>query len=120
MKKALLYLLLFSYSAIVLKPVFPTIADTVAHIFWYSEHMATVHYEHGKYHVHYEYEQAAKNSQPDKDAALLKSAFASEHLILPDIQQPLPFTSVVKNAFSLFDSSIASVHLYGDYPPPKI
>ncbi len=67
MKKALLYLLLFAYTTFVCKPLLPFITDTIAHIFWYSEHVATVHYENGKYHVHLENIDAAKKSQSEKN-----------------------------------------------------
>ena len=79
MKKGLLYLLLFSYAVIIFKPVMPTIADTMAHIFWYSHHMATVHYENGKYHVHLEYADAAKKGYPEKNN-VLKEELSNSHL----------------------------------------
>ena len=118
MKKALLYLLLFSYTTIVFKPVFPTIADTLAHIFWYSEHMATVHYEHGKYHVHYEYQQAAKNGYPQKDSNTSKSESYSEHLIIAKSYSP-PVYAVIKTKFFTTSTSLARMHLNSDFPPPK-
>jgi hypothetical protein len=118
MKKALLYLLLFSYTTIVFKPLFPSIADTVAHIFWYSEHMATVHYEHGKYHVHYEYQQAAKNSYPEKDTNLPKSEYASEHLIAADAYN-FSFLPVIQIHFLLPSSFLPHTAVNTDFPPPK-
>lgn len=60
MKKVLLYLLLFVYSVNLVKPVFPYVKDSVAHIFWYAQHAATVHFENGKYHMHAE---AVKETQ---------------------------------------------------------
>ena len=45
---------------VVLKPVSPFIADTVEHILNYTKHMATVHYENGKYHLHTELETISK------------------------------------------------------------
>ena len=118
MRNALLYLLLFSYSTIVLKPVFPTIADTVAHIFWYSEHMATVHFENGKYHVHLEYQQAAKNTPAGKDAALLKAFPDSDHIInyfSYCFETPVLITGVSLHPSSLFLSAIPD----RNYPPPR-
>ena len=86
MKKALLYLLLFSYTVIICRPVLPSVADAMAHIFWYSAHMATVHYEHGKYHVHYEYRQAAKKESPATGNSIPQSSgAASEHLAITPV-----------------------------------
>jgi hypothetical protein len=118
MRKAILYLLLFSYTTIVFKPVFPTIADTVAHIFWYSEHMATVHYEHGKYHVHYQYQQAAKNGCPEKDSTISKSESYSEHLIIAK-SYTHPLYTLIKTKFLTASSGLAQMHLNNDFPPPK-
>ena len=118
MKKALLYLVLFSYTTIVLKPVFPTIADTVAHIFWYSAHMATVHVENGKYHVHYELQDAAKKTAPEKDANLSKSESNAEHLI---VENSYKFSSplIIKTFFHSPSSYLLHTHLNGDFPPPR-
>ncbi len=68
MKNACLYSILFIYGVSAFKPLFPSIADTVAHVFWYSRHVATVHAENGRYHVHLEYARAAKNTVPEKQA----------------------------------------------------
>jgi len=118
MKKILLYLLLFSYTIIVFKPLYPSIADAMAHIFWYSEHMATVHYEHGKYHVHYEYAQAAKNSYPQKDTSLPKSESFNEHLMAADAYG-FSLSPIIKNKFFTASSCIPSRCLNNDFPPPK-
>lgn len=45
-------LLLVCYAALLLRPVATVVQDAIAHIFWNSEHIATVHYENGDYHVH--------------------------------------------------------------------
>ena len=119
MKKALLYLLLFSYTTVVLKPVFPTIADTVAHIFWYSEHMATVHFENGRYHVHLEYQQAAKNTVPGKDAAMLKTSSTADH-INAVCSYVIHCYSGINAVFPTFCSSLSSASRTNVYPPPRI
>lgn len=54
MKRALLYLLIFSYTMIMFKLALPYLSDFISHTFWYAKHIATVHYENGKYHVHHE------------------------------------------------------------------
>ena len=120
MKKAILYLLLFSYASIILKPVMPSVSDFVAHVFWYSEHMATVHYEHGKYHVHYEYADAAKKDNAAKNNSGVKPEDSSkEHLISNKsclLSNPL---QVIKNSFAIFSSDLTVATLKNDYPPPR-
>jgi len=118
MRKALLYLFLFSYTTIVFKPLYPSIADIIAHVFWYSKHMATVHYEHGKYHVHYEYAQAAKNKYPEKDTHLSKLAYGSEHLVTTDAYD-ICLSPVIKNKFFITSSYLLVRHLNNDFPPPR-
>jgi hypothetical protein len=119
MPKALLYLLLFSYTTIICKPVLPALSDAIAHVFWYSEHMATVHYEHGKYHVHYEYQQAAKNEFPGKDTSLPKSTdTVSEHIAGSNAYQPFRQPAVI-DYFSLPLQGLFCTILDSDVPPPK-
>ena len=118
MKKALLYHLLFSYLTVVVKPVLPTISDTIAHIFWYSEHMATVHYEHGKYHVHMEYTEAAKKGYPEKNNVLREDESLSFHL---STVHTYDFTVYARVTNKFFLSSSMLPIVYGNrlYPPPK-
>ena len=86
LKTALLYLLLLSYTSATFKPAIPFVSDFMAHAFWYSHHMATVHYEHGKYHVHYEILSASKKEGGQKNADLPKANdHGNEHLVI----QPL-------------------------------
>ena len=119
MRKVLLYLLLFSYITIICKPVLPALSDAVAHIFWYSEHMATVHYEHGKYHVHYEYQQAVKNEYPGKDTSLPKSSdIVSEHLAGDSAYQADCLPAVI-DYFSRPLQGLFFNILDSDVPPPK-
>lgn len=54
MKRQVATLLLVCYAALLLRPLLPILEDTMAHMLWKNEHMATVHYENGEYHVHVE------------------------------------------------------------------
>ncbi|MEP6748516.1 MAG: hypothetical protein ABJB86_12365 [Bacteroidota bacterium] len=121
MKKALLYLLLFSYTTIICKPVLPLVSDCMAHVFWYSQHMATVHYEHGKYHAHYELQDAAKKNLPEKNNTLKENEQVNIHL--PYIQR-YDFTvcpsSSAKNKFVSFSSTLSDSYPGTNYPPPRV
>lgn len=54
MKKAGLYILLLSYVIVQLRPLTVLVEDVIAHTFFKMQHMATVHYENGHYHLHQE------------------------------------------------------------------
>jgi hypothetical protein len=66
-KKIAIYILLSFYVFAQLKPLIVVVEDVLAHTFWKVQHMATVHYENGHYHIHSELsdisEKEAKNTQ---------------------------------------------------------
>jgi len=118
MKKAALYILLFAYSTAMLKPVSPYIADSIAHIFYYAQHMATVHYENGKLHVHKEIVNNAKKDNSSKEnPSAKKDNTASEHVIL---QQKNAFHCFQIRSYNLTAPSCLVYQTHrADYPPPK-
>ena len=120
MKKALLYLLLFSYTSLVLKPVLPFITDTVAHIFWYSEHIATVHYEKGKYHVHYESLAEAKKNSPEKSIPVTKTETASSEHFMNTSRYDFSYQPLLSLHFSNPSFYLPHTWLANSYPPPKM
>lgn len=75
MTKAALYILLFSCTAMIFKPVVPYVSDTLAHIFYKTRHLATVHYENGRFHVHKE----AADNEKKNDAAKEKPSSKKDH-----------------------------------------
>ena len=104
---------------VMLKPVSPYISDAVAHIFYYTQHMATVHYENGKYHVHKELVDDAKQSNPEKEApASKKENSANDHIAIQQ-KQTVPFLPVnISYQFSTA-SKLINNYLAGEYPPPR-
>jgi hypothetical protein len=119
MRRVLLYLLLFSYTTIVFKPLYPSLADTIAHIFWYSHHVATVHYEHGRYHVHVENREASKKDGQATETNLPKSATDTEHLIVTD---GFEFSNqlIERPSFSIMSSQLPLAKSASDFRPPKV
>ncbi|HSZ84725.1 MAG TPA: hypothetical protein VK787_01770 [Puia sp.] len=119
MKKALIYIVLFSYTLIIIRPTVPIIADIIAHTFWYSQHIATVHFENGKYHVHYQSMNEAQKSFPGKNPQNSKTeTFIADHLIK---NQKFDFTFFVINnkCFKNLCFSIPDMNPSHNYPPPK-
>ena len=119
MKKGILYIILFSYSVIMLKPVIPYVSDTIAHIFWYSKHMATVHYVDGKFHVHKAVMEEEKKNGADKNPySVKKEQSQSDHLI--SFIKPIVFKKIILNIyFNIYSSPLVLADLKNDYPPPK-
>lgn len=64
MKSLPAYYLLLFYSIAICKPILPLVEDALAHSFWKTDHIITVHHEHGKDHLHY---QLAKSADTDKE-----------------------------------------------------
>ncbi|MEP7108821.1 MAG: hypothetical protein ABI760_12585 [Ferruginibacter sp.] len=119
MKKALSYILLFVYTTLLVKPVLPFINDFASHIFNYSEHMATVHFENGKYHVHYELQQNTKKANPQKDPGILKKDVSGNEYIINKESTSLTFIHILQKPYSIFTVDMVSAFLTDDYPPPK-
>ncbi|MEO6406592.1 MAG: hypothetical protein ABIY51_05790 [Ferruginibacter sp.] len=78
MKKTAAYFFLFTYVIILCKPIGPVITDAIAHAFYYSQHIATVHYENGKMHVHKELMEKAGEESSSKDHCLIKKCQATD------------------------------------------
>ena len=101
-----------------LKPVMPYVMDITAHILFFHDHMMTVHAHHGKYHVHAELAEAAKNDQADKSTSTVKKdRFENDqllteipHLITPAVSIKWPVIFSLPTAFSYTNQH---------FPPPK-
>ncbi len=119
MKKTALYFLLFSYAMVILKPVAPYVSDAVAHIFYYSQHMATVHYENGKMHVHREIVNNEKKDQPSKEIpASKKENSANDHISL-QVKQSVQSIPVIRSYQIIATASLLNNYLAAEYPPPR-
>ncbi|MES2776265.1 MAG: hypothetical protein V4722_18970 [Bacteroidota bacterium] len=119
MKKALSYLLLLSYLVILVKPVLPYVADFLAHAFWKYEHIATVHQENGKTHIHFELQKAAKETGGEKNNLPSKT----ENEVTPHVIAIVAYDFVIvednQNQFSSGIYYLPSISIGANYPPPK-
>lgn len=121
MKIAITYLLLFAYSTSALKPLLPYAKDAMAHIFWYSQHIATVHEENGKYHVHYETIDAAKESAQEKSSTTTKpTSFSSEHIFSTESSYAFFIEPIINKACDTYTSQLLTKSAHADDPPPKM
>ena len=119
MKKVLIYLILFSYTITLVRPTVPFFADVIAHTFWYSQHIATVHFENGKYHVHYQYLNEAEKSFPGKKPHNSKTAVFFEDHLVKHQKFDLTFFLIAKKCFKDLSFSIPDLSPSCHYPPPK-
>ena len=121
MKKLLLSILLMCYTIVMFKPVLPFIADCISHAFFYTQHMATVHYENGKYHVHYE---AAKNVKEDATGKTASSSSSKKDTAPTEYISATLFADFIIHYFSNTHSftnspSLMSGITNNNYPPPR-
>ena len=119
MKKGILYLFLFTYSTVMLKPVLPFVTDFFAHILFFKDHMQTVHAHHGKFHAHTAVAEAAKNDQPEKTTNnFKKDNQGNDHLISGyAIMNNLKIPRIYFHSTSV---PVATRNICFDYPPPRI
>lgn len=94
LKKALVYLMLIVYTFGLIKPIMPIIDDVLAHTFFKNEHIATVHYENGKQHIHLELIKEA--SKPaSKQTPLLSNSDSFLVHIKSDCVTFIPYTKQI-------------------------
>lgn len=81
-KNILLYALLLSYAIVICKPALPYVSDLIGHLVFSKNHMATVHFENGKYHLHKEIVKNALDNEAQKaPLTSKKDNKANEHII---------------------------------------
>ena len=118
MKRALSYLLLFAYSTNILMPVLPHVSDALAHTFWLYQHIATVHYEDGEYHTHYQSIEVSKKTNSEKNTTTPTSTTTNEHIVATiNYHFQLPVSDLP--LFGDYSFSPTSIYFLSDYPPPK-
>jgi hypothetical protein len=103
-----------------LKPLLPVLSDTAAHIFLYSEHVATVHFENGKYHVHKEMNEAAKKNLPEQNQQDQKKVISPDEYLVTIVPCDLPHSVIIKKQYLSLSYFIKSHIAAGDTPPPKV
>lgn len=121
MKKLLLHIILFSYAIVMFKPAFPYLNDAVAHILFYRQHMATVHFENGTYHVHAEVTKNAKEEDSNKTTpSLKKEKNASDHITIVSIKDIITGEMICPKYASALHYDLPAGNSQYNYPPPRI
>jgi hypothetical protein len=94
MKKVCIYLTVFFYAFALFRPLTPLFTDILAHTFWKMEHLATIHFENGTYHLHAELETAQQEASknPVTDHSFPKADESLSSHLLQDISISFPST----------------------------
>ena len=121
MKKLLLHIILFSYAIVMFKPAFPYVDDFIGHVLFYKQHMATVHFTNGKYHVHAEVVKAEREENQHKSTPSSKKDNSTiDHIIYRnDEGDCLTALSSQKYILPAIDN-LPNGNLSDNYPPPRI
>lgn len=104
---------------VMLKPLLPYVGDFVNHVFFYAQHMSTVHMENGKMHIHKEIVDNAKKQASQKELpSSKKDNSANDHISFP--QKETTTLSVLNRIFQIpVSAALQHNYLSGDYPPPR-
>ena len=121
MKKLLLHIVLLSYAIVMVKPALPYVSDFIGHILFYKQHMATVHFENGNYHVHKEVVKNVKEENSDKKSFPEKKKNSSTYEYLSTvIKSLLPVASLSASIYAVHPPEHnISPYLAYNYPPPR-
>jgi valyl-tRNA synthetase len=118
-KKFVIYAFLYVYCFGLIKPIMPIVNDVIAHTFYKMEHLATVHFENGKYHVHEELaSEASKRNDAKGTNQFSENETLSSHIINKKIEYKIYPSLSSKIIFSkeqhLLDAFVQNVT-----PPPE-
>lgn len=119
MKKIILHIVLLSYTLLMLKPALPYVSDLVGHVFFYTQHMATVHIENGKMHIHKEIMDNAKKEASQKELpSAKKEKSVTDHISLQQKELSTDFDLKKSNPIPA-TTALINIFLPGEYPPPR-
>ena len=119
MRSNIAYYLLILYTIAMCKPVLPLVEDKIAHIFWKTDHIATVHHHHGENHAEHEVETATHEEENSKGAKASKTSEpVSIHLIIQS-SLTIPHLFIEKPQFGEKIYQVSSLSVDKHYPPPR-
>ncbi len=123
-KKSITKILLCIYIFALFKPVSPLIFDILAHTFFEEEHMATVHFSHGKHHYHL-YDELAKEAEDDRHdskgtgGSSLSSSKTLEAHLTTNAMGLTSYLKLIKTEILPKNKELPHVFIQKVIPPPK-
>ncbi|MBI3719536.1 MAG: hypothetical protein HY252_13210 [Sphingobacteriales bacterium] len=101
MKQAAVYYLFLIYIMAMCKPILPLVNDMLAHTFYEAEHIATVHQQYGKNHLHNDLKEASKENSNNNTAIVKASEPVSVHIFYEGSTLSRPFLMIEHSFFYL-------------------
>ena len=121
MKKGLLYIVMISYAIVIIKPALPYVSDFIGHVLFYQQHLATVHFENGKYHLHNEVTKNIKEENSGKNSLPEKKKITTEEYTKASSKDTSIFTSLLVIEYAAYmQQNIHSPYLPCNYLPPRV
>ncbi len=118
-KEVLAYFLLIIYLVATCKPVLPIAADILAHTFWESNHVESVHHQHGSQHVQSEITHAEDNDDNSQNDSTLKFSEPVPLHLAAILSFDFNFIAFRQSYLPSTSNSIFQTTLDRTYPPPK-
>ncbi|MES2590962.1 MAG: hypothetical protein V4608_03670 [Bacteroidota bacterium] len=118
--KVIIYIFICIYSFVLLKPVMPVVNDVLAHTFFKMQHLATVHYENGKHHLHVELLSGLDSQEKEPARNVPSSIYETfaNHICVKTENLPTDFCSSVLH-IPHKKQHIPDVIVKNSTPPPK-
>ena len=123
MKKWGIYVILFFYTAIQLKPLTAVIQDILAHTFWEMHHIATTHHQHGHDHLQDELHDISEDHHNSSSEKIPTSQKFNEEMSIHLAQH---FNIKFTNNYSYIlhstksNTNLISIYIPISSPPPKV
>lgn len=97
------------------------VEDVLAHTFWKAQHMATVHFENGHYHIHTELADISKKENKASQEKSSSSEKSNENVKQNIHELNFTFqTTGIKITNTLYQTqNILSGYKLINFPPPK-
>ncbi|ASS47948.1 MAG: hypothetical protein A3D31_01355 [Candidatus Fluviicola riflensis] len=108
-----------------LKPILPFAGDFIAHAFNEFDHVATVHFENGEYHVHAEVVKDAKSKNSDQEAPVNETNLKTDLHCAPEIITSLSQHPIITHELTAKIAVHPHTFFNGrsvspNYPPPQV
>jgi len=119
-----IWLLVAVYSCMPLKPILPFASDFIAHTFNEFDHVATVHFENGKYHVHADVVNDSKSKSSQQEAPVNDLDLKTDVHFAPEIN-----FSFLEHSTIIPETTKIALHTHAfvngqsvspNYPPPQV
>jgi hypothetical protein len=118
-KIAFAYCVLLTYIVAMFKPSLPVVKDTLAHLFWQMDHLATVHHHYGNDHVHHEIKKDATQSEEPQNNPTSKAPETVSTHLLSNVHYDFTRHYILENRFYSKMCSLQNPFLEISSPPPR-